>query len=96
MNDIINYRFLVPLNEDTADFFTKTFIESWYTSDGSPFCGIYEGLLIKRNDILNLPKKLDYDIYEISDRFLDTDDFVSDFLDGDCEDNDFIYEKRNK
>jgi len=94
-NDILNYRFLVPLNEDTENFFKKTFPKQWNTSDGSPFCKIDKGLLFNRNHIENLPKRLKYNIYEISDRFLDIQDFISAFPYGDVEDNDFIFEEVN-
>lgn len=94
-DDILNYRFLVPIDEDTENFFKKTFPNQWNTSDGSPFCKIDKGLLFNRNHIENLPKKCKYNIYEISDRFLDTKDFISAFWDGDVEDDDFIFEEVN-
>lgn len=92
MNDIVNFRFLVPLNTQTEIFLQTNIPECYYSSDGSPFCKIYEGFLVKKNDVRKLPHYLNFEVYEISDRFLDTSDFLSDFLDGDCEDDDFILE----
>lgn len=92
MNDIVNFRFLIPNNIETENFLQTNFPECYYSSDGSPFCKIDEGFLLKKENVNKLPNYLNFTVYEISDRFLDCDDFVSDFLDGDCEDNDFILE----
>lgn len=94
MSNLINYRFLVPNDEKTKKYFKYTFKENWQSSDGSPFCHIDEGLLLEISLIKSFPEGLSFETYEISDRFIDTSDFITAFWDGDCEDDDFIYEEK--
>ena len=89
IDDILNYRFLVPIDEDTENFFKKTFIDSYFISDGSPFCSIDKGALIRKEKLKELPSTLSYTIYKITN-FSDIDDFITAFVDGDCENDDFI------
>lgn len=88
--DLINYRFLVPRDNYTKDYLEDNYRDSWNTSDGSPFCSIDEGALFPLDLIKELPEYLKFDIYEISDRFIDTSDFITAFWDGDVENDDFI------
>ena len=93
MKDLVNYRFLEPLDDDTWKYFKYTFKEYWQSSDGAPDLHIVEGLLIEKDKVKDLPSNLSFNTYEISDRFTDKDDFITTFWDGDVDDGDFIYEE---
>lgn len=62
MDDIVNYRFVVPDNYESEVYLEKHYKESYYTSDGSPFCNIDKGALLPREHIKDLPSTLSYTI----------------------------------
>jgi len=94
MRDLDNYRFIVPFNSEAEDYLDKYYKTDRIDGDGSPFCEIDYGWLLDRDTIKQLPN-INITLYEISDRFLDRDDFFTAFLDGDCEDDDFIPDYEN-
>lgn len=89
MDNIVNYRFVVPDNYESEVYLENHYKDSYYTSDGFPFCSIDKGVLLLREHIKDLPSTLSYTIYEVAN-FLDVDEFITAFLDGDVEDDDFI------
>ena len=89
-DDILNYRFIVPITRAAEEFFNKFYKDKKQSSDGSPFCKIDEGYLFTRDEVDILDNGEKYKIFEISDRFVDKDDFITAFWDGDVEDEDFI------
>lgn len=93
-NDILNYRFLIPLNDEVHDWLNENFHDSYQSSDGSPVLSkhLEEGWLISKEQFKDIPSPIleDVLVYEINDRFLDVDDFIEAYWDGDVEDEDFI------
>lgn len=89
-DDILNYRFVVPKTIEAQRFLYKYHRDKWQSSDGGPDCTIVEGYLFDIQDLENINIPSDYTVYEISDRFLDTQDFITAYWDGDVEDDDFI------
>lgn len=94
IRDLDNYRFIVPFNSEAEDYLDKYYKTDRIDGDGSPFCKIDYGWLLDGETIKKLPN-INITIYEISDRFLDRDDFFAAFLDGDCETDDFIPDYEN-
>lgn len=89
-NDIANYRFVVPESYEAEMFLAKYHRDKWQSSDGGPDCSIVEGYLFDTQDLENINIPSDYIVYEISDKFIDKDDFITAYWDGDVEDDDFI------
>lgn len=93
MKDLNNYKFIVPRNKEAKKYLLeKLDKKSLIIGDGSPFCGIYYGWLIPNEELVKL-NDIKVKIYSISDRFSDIDDFVTSFMDGDIENDDFIFNK---
>lgn len=89
--DLLNYRFIVPYDEDGKKFLNKKFKDKKQSSDGSPFCTFNEGWILSNEELESIDKdSIKLRVYEIRDNFCDIDDFISAFLDGDVEDDDFI------
>ena len=94
MRDLDNYRFIVPLNSEAEYYLDKYYKTDRMDGDGSPFCEIDYGWLLDKETIKKLPN-INIILYKISGRFLDRTDFFASFLDGDCEDDDFILDYDN-
>lgn len=89
--DLINYRFIIPYNENSKEYLDKNFPDKKQTSDGSPFCIFDEGWVLSKEELESInTDTVKLRIYEINDNFLDIDDFITAFWDGDVEDDDFI------
>ena len=95
-NDIVDYRFVVPNCAASKKYFDEHFHDKWQSSDGGPFnTKIIEGYLLSKDDFRKINTKdidvpLTCDVYEINDKFIDDDTFITAFWDGDVEDDDFI------
>ncbi len=90
MRDLDNYRFIVPFNNDAHDWLKKHFKDAWQTSDGSPFCNIDEGWLLEAKDYKTIPYDVEVDVYKLNERFENKEDFITQFWDGDIENDDFV------
>ena len=92
MNDY--YRFIIPIKEEAVKFLKEHFNEEHQSTDGSPFLNkrFYEGYLLSYEQYNDIPSYItEYVlIYKINDRFIDKEDFISSYWDGDVEDDDFI------
>ena len=90
MRDLDKYRFIIPLTDNAYDWLTEHFKESHQTSDGSPFCGIDDGWLLESKDYKTIPYDVEIDVFKLNERFENKDDFITQFWDGDIENDDFI------
>lgn len=89
MRDLDKYRFIRPLNDDAYDWLNEHFKEAHETSDGSPFCSIDEGWLLEAKDYKTIPYDIEVNVYKLNERFENKEDFVTQFWDGDVENDDF-------
>lgn len=96
MSDLVEYVFLTTNDKKTKDWMMKHYKKDFQTSDGSPDCNIDEGWLlpISTYELIPTYDGFDFklDVYSLSDRFESKEDFLTQFWDGDVEDDDFIEE----
>lgn len=92
MNELDNYAFIIYSTKSAKDFLNDYYKESFYSTDGSPFLSkkFYEGYLLSKVEYYPISSEPGISIYKINDRFIDKEDFISSYLDGDVEDDDFI------
>ena len=93
MKEINNYRFLIPVTNDSSDWMFEHFGKEYISSDGNPVLdeSFEEGYLVTIKQYNEIPDYIfdDLIVYTLDERFDTVNDFMTEYLDGDIEDNDF-------